>query len=222
MTQPPPVPGEQPDGAEDAVSLRDRLNDRRILAAIAGAVVVVAALGFFVVKPMLSGSSNSADDAPVVHHAVTHRPSATPSPSATAPEVAATPAPQLKVRDPFSPLVVPAAATAAASAPATTPASAPPNIVIVQPSSAPAAPTYTLKLVSISASATDASQDTASVLFNGAPMTLKLGQNFPSATNGPFQLTFVSSVSNPKYNSAEFAYGDQTFSLAIGQTQTES
>lgn len=220
MTQPPPLPGEQPDDAEEAVSLRDRLNDRRILAAIAGAVVVVAALGFFVVKPMLSGSSTNADDAPIVHHAVTHRPSATPTPSTTAPAAAATPAPQLKVRDPFSPLVVPAAATASVSAPASTAASAPPNIVIVQPS--PAAPTYTVKLVSVSASATDATQDTASILFNGAPMTLKLGQNFPSAANGPFQLTYVSSVSNPKYNSAEFAYGDQTFSLAIGQTQTES
>lgn len=218
MTQPPPVPGEQPD-VEDAVSLRDRLNDRRILAAIAGAVVVVAALGLFVVKPMVSGSSNNADEAPVVHHAVTHHPSATPSPTATA--AAATPAPQLKVRDPFSPLVVPAAATASASAPATTAASAPPNIVIVQPSTSPAAPTYTLKLVAVTGPSTG-SPGSAQVVLNGAPVTVAVGQNFPSGTNGPFQLTYVNAASNAKYNSAEFAYGDQAFSLAIGQTQTES
>lgn len=202
MTQPLP---EQPpvDDAEAQQSLRDRLNDRKVLAAIGLAVVVVAGLGLFVVKPMLSGSSSSTADEPVVHHAVHAK--ATPS----VPVAAATPAPQLKVRDPFSPLVVPVTAAASPS-PATAAQPSTPTIVVVQPSTAPSSQAYTLKLVSI----VDAK--TVQVTLNGTQQTVAVGQNFPDATNGPFQLTKVI-AGGP----AEFTYGDQPFDMAVGETQTE-
>lgn len=212
MTQPLP---EQPpvDDAEEQQSLRDRLNDRKVLAAIGGAVVVVAALGLFVVKPMLSGSSTTSSAGPVVHHAVHHP--AKPSASPSAPVVAATPAPQLKVRDPFSPLVVPV--TAAAS-PSPTVAAQPstPTIVVVQPSASPTNATYSLKLDKV----VDAK--TVQVTLNGNQQTVALGQNFPDAKNGPFALTYVSSASDPSHDSAQFAYGTESFSLAIGETKSES
>lgn len=206
MTQPLP---EQPpvDDAEEQQSLRDRLNDRKVLAAIGAAVVVVAALGLFVVKPMLSGSSSNDSSFVVPHHAAKAKPTASASPSA--PAVAATPAPQLKVRDPFSPLVVPV--TAAAS-PSPTAAAQPttPTIVVVQPSASPTSQAYTLVLNKI----VDAK--TVQVTLNGKQQTVAVGQNFPDATNGPFQLTKVI-AGGP----AEFTYGDQPFDMAVGETQTE-
>jgi hypothetical protein len=220
MTQPLP---EQPpvDDAEEQQSLRDRLNDRKVLAAIGAAVVVVAALGLFVVKPMLSGSSSNDSSFVMPHHAAKVKPSASASPSA--PAVAATPAPQLKVRDPFSPLVVVPVTAAAAASPTAAAQPSTPTIVVVQPSASPTNATYTLTLKSVSLKGTDASSGTASVVLNGKTQTVKLGQSFPSATDGPFQLTFVSSfASDPKHDSAQFAYGDETFSLAIGETKSES
>jgi hypothetical protein len=220
MTQ--PLPEQPPVDADEQQSLRDRLNDRKVLAAIGAAVVVVAALGLFVVKPLVSGSSsNSADNYTVPRHVVKPTTSASASPSG--PVAAATPAPQLKVRDPFSPLVVAPVAAAVSPSPTTSAQPSTPTIVVVQPSASPTNATYTLKLVSVAVSKTDASADTATVLLNGKSETIKLGQSFPSATDGPFQLTFVSSVAaDPSHNSAQFAYGDETFSLASGETKTES
>lgn len=218
MTQPvseqPPV-----DDTEAQQSLRDRLSDRKVIAVIGGLVILVAVLGLFVVKPMLTGSaSNDSSSFVVQHHSATPRPSTSVSPSA--PVVAATPAPQPQVRDPFSPLIVPVTAAATVS-PAAVAQPTTPTIVVVQPSTSTSSVSHSLTLNGVTAE-TASKPATAAVTLDGKAMTVTLGQAFPSAANGPYQLTFVNATSDAKHNSAEFAYGDENFALAIGQTQTEN
>lgn len=212
--------------------LRDLRHDRRALAMIGAAVVAVGALGYFVVLPLFGGSSSAstanASGAVIRGKA---RVAAHASPNAAAAPALPTPAPQFNVRDPFSPLYVapsaaavgpstpPSAAPAAAVSPA---AAAPPQtIVVVQPgptttvTKAPT-PRYTLVLERTTPGTAN-TPATATLLVNGTPTTVSVGQPFPNTPMGPFALTQV-----PSSKIAEFVYGEQPFSMEVGETRTAS
>lgn len=102
--------------------------DRRrlILVGAVGGVAVVAALGYFVVAPALSGGSNDSSTASVAAPATRAHVKATPSASATptATSVPTASAVLVAGRDPFKPLLTeappsPAAPTASSSTTAT-------------------------------------------------------------------------------------------------------
>jgi hypothetical protein len=207
---------------------RDLLHDRRALGIIAGAVVVVAGLGYFVVVPLLGGSSSSSDSGLVPsaqHHvAAAASPKATKSSAAPAPAAVVSAAPALNVRDPFKPLVVVAAAAPSASASASptavpTVASQVPTIVVVQPSAASAGgvkqESFAVKLVSVSPAT-----HSATFTVNGKTYKPVVGTsnasaaNFPSAANGPFQLESVSA------SGVQLMYGSEASSLTTGQSNT--
>lgn len=235
MTQ--PMPSYEP---LESAGGRDFLHDRRALALIGAAVVAVGAAGYFVVLPMLGGSSSTSADALVPHAHVKASASATPTPGA--PAAPATVAPALQVRDPFSPLYVAAVAASggaaagsisggggvapvvpSSSAAPTAPAldggaqtyvvqePGPTTTVTTTAKPTQAAPKYTLKLTKV----IDGSH--VQVTINGKPYTVATGSNVPDAKQGPFRLSSVA-VGGP----AQFMYGDATFAMSVGETQTEN
>jgi hypothetical protein len=237
MTQPTP-PEQKP---VDYATKRDLLHDRRALAMIGGGLVVVAAIGLFVVKPMLSGSSNSSDTGAVASAHVHPASVASPTPSVT-PSAAPTAAPALDVRDPFSPLYSPPAgsggsgataspspsagttgtAGAAGTAGATVTTIVVPGPTVTRTVAPPAKPKYTLVFTKI----VSASTQTIQVQLNGVAYTLSPSHRlFPDAVNGPFELTaLVTSINGTAEadGPATFMYGDASFSMLVGETQLEN
>jgi hypothetical protein len=106
----PEAPGDGHQESENGDARRRQL----ILLGTVGGVAVIAALGYFVVVPALSGGSDNSNAAPVpvVHHAAvkptTHAPV---KPAATPTSVPTISAALTVGRDPFAPLVVAAAAS---------------------------------------------------------------------------------------------------------------
>jgi hypothetical protein len=225
MTQPSSEPPAYPNGESGK---RDLLRDRRAVAIIGAAVVAVGALGYFVVLPMLSSSSSSSDSGLVAgahhpHHVAT----AAAVNASAVPVAAATAAPVLNVRDPFSPLyVAPTAAASTLASPsptvqATSVATTPPKTIVIQQPGPTVTRTtdttvakYTLVLDSVSLVGDKGS---ATVTLNGLKMDLVLGESFPSTQNGPFQLNEVETN-----QIATFSYGDSSFAMVVGETQTEN
>lgn len=202
MTQPSsPVPSapaadELLDGSQDGG--RNLLHDRKALLLIGAAVAALIALAVFVVVPAISGSSPASNNAAMPVHRV-QRTFAVDSaaPAVIAAPVLAVAEPQ--VRDPFSPLYTPPPppppATAASAAPSpTTP---------VASGSAPSS--QTIQLVQVSS----ASQQ-AEVTINSAVYVVRRGVPF----GGSFELLSVTT------KSATFDFGDQPFTLTLGQSQS--
>ncbi len=207
----------------DERSRRELLHDRRALGLIGAGVLVVAALGYFVVLPLVHSSPADDSAAVPVHHAARVSAPASPTVAAT-PAAVATPAPRLNVRDPFSPLYVPVTAVAAAptsAAPVAPIAEKTQTIVVEQPGATVTATAhsgtakYTLKYVAAAAG------NKVQVVLNGLPYTLSLGESFPNASTspdpGPFQ--FTQTVAG---GPAQFLYGDSPFSMLPGETQYEN
>ena len=184
------------------------LQDRRALGVIGIAVAAVAALGFFVVLPSLNHSSAKA--AAAVSHGHPRNATQVTVVRPAARIVAATPAPALVVRDPFSPLFVAPTAVASPSPTLTTASATPPTIIIVQPTQSSSGPSsYSLTVVKVS----DANHVVATL--NGVTYKLVVGQDFPDAAKGPFQI--MKAVVG---GTVTFAYGDSTFGLLAGQSRT--
>ena len=226
MTQ--PTPDQTP--VESYETKRDLLHDRQALALIGGGLVVVAAIGVFVVKPMLSSSSSDSATGTVANAHVHPAGATSASPSVTPPAVAApTPAPKLVVRDPFLPLYVApsgaaggaSAASAAPSAASTTPITQVSTVIVPEPGptvTTSATAKYTLVMSGFRYEASGATTvEQVTVLLNGHKASVSVGKSFPSGTDGPFEL-----MSLTKSGVASFAYGDNSFTLHVGETQYEN
>lgn len=221
MSQPPNhdpnAPFDDLDGQTGlSARARELLGDRRALAAIGVALVAVIALCAFVVVPALSGSSSS--DSTAIARGVprgTPAASATSSAAASAPPTTSGP---LTIRDPFSPLYVPAAAASAVpSAPATTapatstPQPTAPSVVTVTPvpTTAPTQSKVVLTQLVLDKLTWSgkAATSTANVTVNGLPYTAQLGKAFGKG----FTMTAITS------GNATFSYGGQTVTLVVGE-----
>lgn len=219
-------PTTAPDNAHEGESESKRSVDRRlILLGVALLVVVLGGAAMF----LLRGGSSSTDAGTFpmpAHPAAGHDSSASASPSALAPIAKYTGAPA--GRDPFAPLVKPAAATGvpgasaapsgAASAPAPAPTAAAPSGSTPGGASAPTSPSAAVSLTLHAIVGADTSSPEVQVVYNGKSQEMKVGDVLGGGevSGGTVKLQSI----QPDDNVATFEIGDGTYDIHVGQTFT--
>ncbi len=177
----------------------------KTLTVIAGSVVALGALATFVVLPAVHGSTSSTASALNVQQesdATNAQPAGIQAPVQVLSSAA--PAP----RDPFSPLI-----TSAAPAPSSVAPSTPATSSVILTPTASATPTTVVPTkVTIDLFSVSPASKSVEVTLNSALYEVKQGQIF----GGNFMLLAITPTA------ATFDYGDQPFTLGVGQSQTFS
>lgn len=208
------APGTRVDAPAEAGGLN--LSDRRVLAGLAAGVVAIAALGYFLVLPALSGPAATPSAAPTVtaprlaHPGTSTTTGKAGSKSASSASVSATGADAIG-RDPFTPLV--SAPVAPSPTPSPTPSAAPAASSGTSSSAAPSSSTRTAAApagttqVALVGIVDVSGKPEARTAVNGKPYTSGVGQTFDT----DYQVQSISG------SCATYLYGDAQFALCSGQ-----